>query len=136
MATAAAAFGAPPAPTDVVAIDRPFDAGKALRLQWKNADDSSRAGYLVFRTLLPAEIKQADRDSRAASATAAAGAGPMAPVLTSAKAMLGTARRNKVAPMGPSIRRCMRALPRADAAARLSLSISPSAMFQPPLVRR
>ena len=74
MAIAAAAFGAPPAPTDVVAIDRPFDAGKALRLQWKNADDSSRAGYLVFRSLLPAEIKQADRDSRVASATAAADA--------------------------------------------------------------
>ncbi|MGA0873545.1 MAG: DUF6754 domain-containing protein, partial [Phycisphaerales bacterium] len=53
---------------------RPFDAGKALRLQWKNADDPGRAGYLVFRSLLPAEIKQADRDSRVATATAAADA--------------------------------------------------------------
>ncbi len=74
LAIAAASMAAPPAPTDVIAIDRPFDAGKALRLQWKNADDSSRAGYLVFRSLLPAEIKQADRDSRVASATAAADA--------------------------------------------------------------
>ncbi len=74
LAIAAVAFGAPPAPTDVVAIDRPFDAGKALRLQWKNADDPSRSGYLVFRSLLPEEIKQADRDSRVASATAAADA--------------------------------------------------------------
>ena len=74
LAIAAASMAAPPAPTGVIAIDRPFDAGKALRLQWKNADDSSRAGYLVFRSLLPAEIKQADRDSRVASATAAADA--------------------------------------------------------------
>ncbi|MGA1708827.1 MAG: hypothetical protein ACO4CI_09080, partial [Phycisphaerales bacterium] len=52
-AMAISAAAAPPAPTDVIAIDRPFDAGKALRLQWKNADDPSRAGYLVFRSLLP-----------------------------------------------------------------------------------
>jgi hypothetical protein len=77
LAAAAMAFSAaaaPPAPMDVIAIDRPFDAGKALRLQWKNADDPSRAGYLVFRSLLPAEIKQSDRDARVAAATAAADA--------------------------------------------------------------
>jgi hypothetical protein len=72
VAALSAAAAAPPAPTDVAAIDRPFDAGKALRLQWKNADDPSRAGYLVFRSLLPDEIQQADRDARVAAATAAA----------------------------------------------------------------
>lgn len=74
LAIAAASMAAPPAPTDVIAVDRPFDAGKALRLQWKDAADPDRAGYLVFRSLLPAEINQADRDSRVASATAAADA--------------------------------------------------------------
>jgi len=66
-----AASAAPPTPTDVVAEDRPFDAGKALRLTWKDVEDPDRAGYYVFRSLLDAEVARTDRDARVAAAAAA-----------------------------------------------------------------
>ncbi len=67
-----ATLAAPPPPSDVRAADAPFDAGKVIRVEWKDADDPNRAGYLVFRSLLAGEIKQADRDTRVGAATAAA----------------------------------------------------------------